>query len=263
MFGMQQLEKRRLFNIGVYGGNGGDPIGPGPITDLWYENDPKPDPNQPHTEAIGVYGGPGHAGTMIDVHNPDGSVAGILQVDYYCIGYMGETPGTGGQSSGNAYTGDQGRIGWSYTPGLTVDSRVGLQDKIDTTPAEDKAAGDAVAAAGGPDPVQLAGNGKAASGRTNANNVDNPTRGGSDYFGTYVAGDRNCMSFCIYIMNRATGSGIFDMYYPWPVTLFSDVMSMMERFKHRNDHPTDGGGKADGRDQMNFDSWGDPAMALV
>lgn len=75
-----------------------------------------------------ITGGPGHAGFLVDIRDRDGNITGVLAVDYYAAGYMGETPGTDGScddSCGDPVRGAQGRVMGVYTPGTTVQQRMG------------------------------------------------------------------------------------------------------------------------------------------
>lgn len=76
-----------------------------------------------------ITGGDGHAGFLVDVRGKDGSIVGVMAIDYYAAGYLGETPGTDGSSDGgNPLTGSTGRIKVDYTPDTTVQKRMGTNN---------------------------------------------------------------------------------------------------------------------------------------
>lgn len=73
-----------------------------------------------------ITGGPGHAGILVDVHDPSGKITGTVNIDFYAAGYFGEMPGTDGSSGGgDPLTGADGRIRVVFNPGQTVQSTMG------------------------------------------------------------------------------------------------------------------------------------------
>ena len=148
-----------------------------------------------------ITGGPGHAGFVVDIRDKSGVITGVLAVDFYAAGYMGETPGTGGSSDGgDPITGSQGRIMAVYTPGTTVRQRMGSvhPDYI----IEGGMAGDQRVAQyirdvtdGVIDPSSYAGADKASATRTDATGI----------FDTYYVWDINCYTFANELMEREGG----------------------------------------------------------
>lgn len=159
--------------------------------------------------AMVLTGGPGHTGVAVDVRNPDGSVAGVLYVDYYAAGFFGETAGTEGSSSGNVVTGTQGRLSYSYIPGRSVSS---AQDGvvIPGDAAADARVAEMIRLANGPNAAVLAMSGERVT-EVRVDAADVP----GEAFSNYRVTQCNCYRFSshaieVYVNGDRTGNALYD-----------------------------------------------------
>jgi hypothetical protein len=129
-----------------------------------------------------VSGGEGHATFSVDVWK-DHQKVGLLQADYYAIGWHGENGSDASSSSGGELIGTQGRVEIRYTPGGHVGDTSGR--RLGTDEAGDTHAAHVIAAICGANASALADMGEPVDERMNA---------GGDYE-EYYASDCNCMSF--------------------------------------------------------------------